>query len=278
MPEGPTILMLREEADRFRGKIVRRASGNAKLDLTRLEGKRVKAVRTWGKHFLLEFSGFSVRVHLLLFGSYRIDHPKDATPRLALEFDNGQLIFYASSVKYIEGDLDDAYDWTADVLSDSWSAANAKKKLRVKPDMLACDALLDQDIFAGVGNIIKNEVLFRMRIHPESQVGAIPAAKVAKMVDDARIFSFQFLEWRRAGVLKKNCKVHKKTMCSRCGIPLELRELGKTHRRAFYCIKCQTLYQHEMKKPIAVKKAAVRKKVAAPKIGKTVTSRKKKLF
>lgn len=43
MPEGPTILMLREEADRFRGKIVRRASGNAKLDLTRLEGKRVKA-------------------------------------------------------------------------------------------------------------------------------------------------------------------------------------------------------------------------------------------
>lgn len=151
MPEGPAILMLREEADRFRGKIVRRASGNAKLDLTRLEGKRVKAVRTWGKHFLLEFSGFSVRVHLLLFGSYRIDDPKDTTPRLALEFDNGQLIFYAISVKFIEGDLDDAYDWTADVLSESWSAANAKKKLRVKPDMLACDALLDQDIFAGVG-------------------------------------------------------------------------------------------------------------------------------
>ena len=46
MPEGPAILRLREEADRFRGKIVRRASGNAKLDLTRLEGKRVKAVRT----------------------------------------------------------------------------------------------------------------------------------------------------------------------------------------------------------------------------------------
>ncbi len=71
MPEGPTILVLREEADRFCGKTVRRASGNAKLDLRRLEGKRVKAVRTWEKHFLLEFSGFSVRVHLLLFGSYR---------------------------------------------------------------------------------------------------------------------------------------------------------------------------------------------------------------
>jgi formamidopyrimidine-DNA glycosylase len=32
------------------------------------------------------------------------------------------------------------------------------------PDELIWDALLDQNVFAGVGNIIKNEVLFRLRV------------------------------------------------------------------------------------------------------------------
>ena len=245
MPEGPTILMLREHASRFAGKTVRQACGSAKIDLSRLEGKRVKAIRTWGKHLLLEFAQFSVRVHLLLFGSYRIDDPKDAVPRLSLVFDTGQLDFYASDVRFIEGDLDDAYDWTADVLSDAWSPANARKKLRANPGMLACDALLDQEIFAGVGNIIKNEVLFRCRVSPESTIGAIPAKTITALVKDARVFSFQFLEWRRAGVLKKNCQVHNKSTCPRCGIALEVRELGKTHRRAFYCHGCQVLYRDD---------------------------------
>ena len=31
---------------------------------------------------------------------------------------------------------------------------------------MVCDALLDQTVFAGVGNIIKNEVLFRTGVHP----------------------------------------------------------------------------------------------------------------
>ncbi len=39
---------------------------------------------------------------------------------------------------------------------------------------MICDALLDQTIFSGLGNIIKNEVLFRTRTHPESKTGAVP--------------------------------------------------------------------------------------------------------
>jgi hypothetical protein len=46
------------------------------------------------------------------------------------------------------------------------------------PDALVCDALLDQNVFAGVGNIIKNEVLFRIRVHPLSKLGALPAHKL----------------------------------------------------------------------------------------------------
>ena len=64
--------------------------------------------------------------------------------------------------------LNEVYDWTADMMNSGWDPKAAKKKLKDHPDMLVCDALLDQNIFAGVGNIIKNEVLFRIRVQPEA--------------------------------------------------------------------------------------------------------------
>ena len=70
MPEGPTILMMAEETAKFVGKPVRAAGGNAKIDYARLLGRKPLAIRSWGKHFLVDFGEFSVRAHLLLFGSY----------------------------------------------------------------------------------------------------------------------------------------------------------------------------------------------------------------
>jgi endonuclease-8 len=52
-------------------------------------------------------------------------------------------------------------------MNDEWNAKNAKARLKAEPTKLICDALLEQDIFSGVGNIIKNEVLYRIRVHPE---------------------------------------------------------------------------------------------------------------
>ncbi|WP_425517487.1 hypothetical protein [Stenotrophomonas indicatrix] len=48
MPEGPSIVLLREAAARFKGKTVRGVSGNSMLDLACLERRRVRAVRSWG--------------------------------------------------------------------------------------------------------------------------------------------------------------------------------------------------------------------------------------
>ena len=62
-------------------------------------------------------------------------------------------------------------------MAESWNATLARKKLRASPEALVCDALLDQTIFAGVGNVIKNEILFRIRLHPLSTVGAFPPRK-----------------------------------------------------------------------------------------------------
>jgi endonuclease-8 len=244
MPEGPSIVLLREDAARFAGRKVLRVSGNSTQDIDRMRNRKVLAVRSWGKHFLLEFDGFSLRIHFLLFGSYRINEGKGTPPRLGLGFSKGEeLNFYACSVRFVEGALDDSYDWRGDVMSEAWDPALARRKLRARPGALAADVLLDQDVFAGVGNIIKNEVLHRIRVHPESTIGALPARKLSELVAQAREYSFDFYRWKKAYVLKKNYQVHTRRTCPRDGTPLTYRKhLGQAQRRAFWCDTCQRLY------------------------------------
>ena len=244
MPEGPSIVILRELTEDFNGKKILHVEGNSKIDMARLVGQKINAIHSWGKHFLIELSGFSIRIHFLMFGTYRINERKAVPPRLSLQFAHHQeLNFYACSVKYVEGTLDETYDWRTDVMSDQWDAAIALKKLRLLPEKLVCDALLDQDIFAGVGNIIKNEVLFRIRVHPLSTIGALSAAKLRDLVKHARQYSFEFLEWKKQYVLREHWLAHNKRECPRCNIPYTKAYLGKTNRRSFFCEKCQKKYQ-----------------------------------
>ncbi|MDO9420864.1 MAG: DNA-formamidopyrimidine glycosylase family protein [Herminiimonas sp.] len=245
MPEGPTMIILKEEAGTFKGKTILHASGNSKIEKSQLVGQRIVALRTWGKHFLIQLPKLTIRIHLLMFGSYRINQRKDAEPRLSLKFKNDELNFYTCSVQLIEEELDQHYDWGSDVMSDQWNAAAARKKLRARPDMLVSDALLDQTIFSGVGNIIKNEVLFRIRIHPLSTIGGLPAPKLRALVEQAREYAFDVLKWKRAFVLKQHWLAHTKLICPRCNIPFSKVHLGKTKRRSFYCERCQRKYLHQ---------------------------------
>ena len=242
MPEGPSIVILKEQAARFAGQTILRAEGNSKVAKTRLVGERVVALRSFGKQFPIELGGFSIRIHLLMFGSYRIDERKETPLRLALGFADGELNFYACSVRYLEGDLDDLYNWRADVMPEQCDPALARRKLRAMPGMPVCDALLDQDVFAGVGNIIKNEVLFDIRVHPLSKNGALPARKLRELLDEARQYSFEVLEWKKALVLRKHWLAHNKSVCPRDHVPFQRAYLGRTHRRSFFCECCQKKY------------------------------------
>jgi endonuclease-8 len=276
MPEGPSIVILREETAKFVGQVVREVGGNSRQDIQRMAGQRVRALCSWGKHFLVVFDGFFLRVHFMLFGRYRVDALKDnASPRLSLRFDNGELNLYACSVKFVEGEPDAVYDWRGDVMADAWDPKLARRKLKAKPHMLAADALLEQDIFAGVGNIIKNEVLWRIRVHPESTVGALPPRKLGELIKQAREYSFDFLEWKKAFVLRKHYQVHTKSVCPRDGHKITWRkQLGEKQRRAFFCEVCQVLYREQAgagAKPTSkAKKAAKAPKVAT----KTVAAKK----
>jgi endonuclease-8 len=102
--------------------------------------------------------------------------------------------------------------------------------------------LLDQTIFSGVGNIIKNEVLFRIRVHPLSTVGSLSEHKLRELVEQARVYSFDFLEWKKEYVLKQHWLAHTKSICPRCNIPFKKGKLGRSNRRSFYCERCQKRY------------------------------------
>jgi hypothetical protein len=137
MPEGPSIVILKEQAAGFAGRKILSAEGDAKIDKARLVGQRVVALRSWGKHFLIELQGFALRIHLLMFGTYRINERKDSPPRLSLGFDGGdELNLYTCSVRYIEGSPDDVYDWSADVMSDRWDAGHAGLRRAAGPNRI----------------------------------------------------------------------------------------------------------------------------------------------
>lgn len=252
MPEGPSIVILKELIAplQLEGKEIIAVSGNTSIEKERLLHQKVKAVKSWGKHFLICFDSFSLRVHFMLFGSYRINERKESQERLRLVFDDAELNFYTCSIKFIEGDINLTYDWTADVMSDLWDAKAALKKLKLKPDLLVCDALLDQQIFSGVGNIIKNEVLYRIRVHPLNRISSLPPAKLKEMIAEARIYSFDFLTWKKEFTLKKHWLAHNKKTCLRCNLPFHKEHLGKTNRRTFYCTNCQRLYPEKVQEAL----------------------------
>lgn len=244
MPEGPSIVILRELLQPFEGKKITGATGYAKIDMQKVKGKKILSVRSWGKHLLITLEGdITIRIHLMMFGSYRVNEEKESNPTLRLEFARGKRInFYTCSVKMLEGNLDAIYEWRADIMSPEWNAGAAKKKLKAQPDMLVCDALLDQSIFSGSGNIVKNEVMYRIYVHPLSHVGSLPAKKLTELVNETRNYAFDFLKWKKEYTLKKHWLAHTKKTCTRCHIPLVKEYLGNTHRRTFYCPNCQVLY------------------------------------
>ncbi len=244
MPEGPSLIIFKELVLRFKGKKIKDCKGNMKADLKWLKNKKIMDIRTWGKQFFFCLPGRYIRIHFLMFGSYSVDEQTrpDKNLRLGLFFNKGSVFIYNCSVKLMEGSPDEQYDWEADVMSDAWNPKKARKKLKANPQAMVCDALLDQQIFSGVGNIIKNEVLYRIRVNPESRVGSLPSAKMTALIKEARNYCFDFLRWKRKFELKKHWLIHTRKVCKRCDLPVLKKYCGITKRRTFFCSHCQVKY------------------------------------
>ena len=249
--EGPSLFLAKEQLKPFKTKIVLRVSGNTSIDKGRFKGQIVKDIFSWGKHLLFQFDGFALKVHFLMFGTFSAvvegksvtgDYKKPRVPRLALTFENGQIEMYNCSVKIIEhARLKTTYDYAADIMSPTWDSALAYGKMKTFPEEEIGDVLLDQSIFGGVGNIIKNEILSLAHINAQETVRDLSPQKRKTLIDFARSFSIQFYKWRKNFVLRHHLAIHRKGICPHCGGKVTHKKSGKRDRWSHYCPVCQQL-------------------------------------
>ena len=76
MPEGPSLVILKEELQPFKGKKIIEVTGNSKENISQLKGRKIEDFKTWGKHFLICFKDITLRIHFMLFGKYSINEKK----------------------------------------------------------------------------------------------------------------------------------------------------------------------------------------------------------
>jgi endonuclease VIII len=247
--EGPSLYLAARQLKPFRGKTVLSVSGNTKIEKERMLGKQVKTIFSWGKHLVIQFDEFALRTHFLLFGAFEAevnsstltgDYRRAYTPRLQLDFENGAIKMFNCSVKFLETrNARDSYDFTIDIMSPKWDPDQAFDTISAKPDAEIADMLLDQNIFAGVGNIIKNEALWRVRIHPATNVKDIPPSDLQALIAETKKFSLLFYKWRRVFLLRKHLDIYQKSTCPRCGAKVKREKTGRRNRISHFCPVCQ---------------------------------------
>lgn len=253
--EGPSLVIATLEMRHLRGEPLTHVSGTSKtIPIKKLERAQLLEIKSWGKHLLLIFNSMIIRIHFLMFGSYRINDPKeDREPRLHLQFKKDAIDFYSCSIRELSQEDLDAYDWESDVMSDEWNAEKALAKVEKCKNEEVADVLMDQKIFAGVGNIIKNEILFRLKIHPEKKIKNLTAAEKVSLVEEARNYSEDFFEWKVLYILKRNWKIMRKKNCPDCEQKVERRKTGKLERWSYFCPHCQSKKTQLTIRPRALK-------------------------
>jgi endonuclease-8 len=106
----------------------------------------------------------------------------------------------------------------------------------VDQDRLLGEALLDQHVVAGIGNMWLAEALWASRVSPWSRLGAVTDEELAHALGWARDAMRSAVRapagpravYRRAG-----------RPCRRCGTPIASRGLGDANRTAYWCPTCQ---------------------------------------
>lgn len=249
--EGPSLAIAEEQLQPFCGKKILSVAGNTSLEKEKFVGEEIKNIFSWGKHLIFQFESYGLRVHFLMFGSYAAtvegmsvtgDYKKTQVPRLSLVFENGHIDIYSCSIKIIEeSDIHSTYDFSRNIMSTKWNSDTALEKILVTPNEQICDVLLDQEIFAGVGNIIKNEVLWLIKIHPQTLVSSLSKDALKLAIDETKKYSMNFYTWKKEYTLKAHFQIYRKKVCARCETEIIRAKTGERERWTYYCPNCQKI-------------------------------------
>jgi endonuclease-8 len=205
----------------------------------RLDGRRLESVEAVGKNLLLRFEGGLVlRSHLRMKGRWRVlgrDAPVFGTPWLVLRGEQHAGVLWNGPV--LELDRGVALRLGPDILAEPPDYDAMVARVRRTPQGRAIgDALLDQRLVSGIGNVWKVESLWAERVSPwrplhDDSDDALRAILAA---------AHRLMRARLDGVPgTRHIYRRKGHACPRCGTPIKSWPQGDGARMAYWCPQCQ---------------------------------------
>jgi endonuclease VIII len=250
MPEGDTVwhtaAMLRQHlAGQTLTRCDIRVPRFATVDLT---GRVVDEVVSRGKHLFIRVGRASIHSHLKMDGSWRVgDRPVRVDHRARIVLEAGGIRAVGIDLGVLEIlDRDTDQDVVAhlgpDLLGPDWDPDRAAANLAARPDRPIGEALLDQRVLAGIGNVYCNELCFVSGHAPTAPVGAVTDPR--RLVSRARdmLWANRF-RWNRCTTgdtrAGRQLWVYGRAgqPCRRCGTPIRYDDGGERVR--YWCPSCQ---------------------------------------
>jgi endonuclease VIII len=257
MPEGDTIAYaarrIRPVLEGHVPEQIRTPHPRHALDRwpERLAGRAVAEIRTHGKHLFLAFEGdLTIHSHLRMTGSWGVyAHGRRwrRSPRrawLVLERAGHQVVQFDGPVLELLTDSRTRFDQRLaalgpDILADTFDYERFLARLRGDDHTRGIgDALLDQRIVAGIGNLWKAECCWDAAIDPWRRVGKVSDEEARALVDAVRP---RMLESARTGDQSTGRRVFRRNgmPCDRCQTTILARGQGDDNRTTFWCPGCQ---------------------------------------
>jgi endonuclease-8 len=250
MAEGDTILRAARRLDAaLAGETVAAGAPNPRgraAGIERLDGRLLGTVESHGKNLLLRFDDLVLHSHLGMNGSWHV-YPRGAPwrkpRRVAWAVLAGQtreaVQFGGPTLRVIPaarlGRDPQLARLGPDILAPDFDPAPVIEAMRADPTRGLGDALLDQTLVAGIGNIFKSEACFAARVDPWRRVGDVGEEELRAVLAATRA---QMLEAVASG--RHTYAVYKaRRPCPVCRRRIAARGQGDANRTTYWCPHCQ---------------------------------------
>ena len=259
MPEGDTVwLAAHRMHEAFAGQVLTRTDFRVpQLATTDLAGRSVTEVVARGKHMLTRLTGdLTLHTHFLMDGTWRLFSPgapwgggPDWQVRVVLHSERTVAVGYRMPVIELLRTADEASvvgHLGPDTLGEDWDESVATDNLVADPDRTVGEALLDQRVLAGVGNLYKAETCFLRGLSPWTPVGAVadPGALV-RLAQRLLRANRDRVEQATTGDTRRGREhwVFERAgqPCRRCGTRVRsaMQGLAPWERISYWCPSCQ---------------------------------------
>jgi endonuclease-8 len=243
VPEGDALHRAARSLQALVGERVSVEAPNPRARSTgiaeRLDGRVLQGVEAHGKNLLLRFEdGYVLRSHLRMSGSWRVlpltaDVP--GSPWLVLRGRAQQAVLRGGSVLELTDRATRRLG--PDILDDPPALETMLANLRATdPRRELGEALLDQRLMSGIGNIWRAEALWHARLSPWLRLGSTTDEELLSALGEAARLMRGSLEGRRPerAVYRRAGRP-----CARCNATILSRGQGDDNRIAYWCPGCQ---------------------------------------